>query len=56
MLILLPRLMTSPHTHPGFDGLVVLMIFPLVMKDDLYIVVAKATDVRAWKLNPNALF
>lgn len=45
--------MTSPHTHPTLDGLVVFMIFPLIMKDDLYFVVAKATDVRAWKLNPN---
>lgn len=56
MIILPSRLRTSPHTHPGFDGLVVLMVFLLVMKDDLYFVVAKATDVRAWKLNPSALF
>ena len=38
MLALLPRLMTSPRTHPALDGLVVLMIFPLITKDDLYFV------------------
>lgn len=54
MLILPPRLRTNPHTHPALDGLVVLMVFPLVTKDDLYFVVAKAADVRAWKLNPSA--
>lgn len=54
MLALLPRLMTSPHTHPALDDLVVLMVFPLITKDDLYFVVAKVTDVRAWKLNPSA--
>ena len=47
MVILPPRLKTSPHTHPALDGLVVLMVFPLITRDDLYFVVAKATDVRA---------
>lgn len=55
MLALLPRLLTSPHTHPALDDLFsVLMVFPLITKDDLYFVVAKVTDVRAWKLNPSA--
>lgn len=44
--------MTSPHTYPALDGLV-LMVFPLIMKNDLYLVVAKATDVRAQTLNTN---
>lgn len=46
MLILLLQLKTISHTHLTFDGLVVLMVFPWVTKDDLYFVVAKATDVR----------
>lgn len=49
-----PGVRTSPRTHPALDGLVVLMVFPLVMEDDLYFVVAKAANVRAWKLNPKA--
>jgi hypothetical protein len=41
-----------PQTHPALDGLVILVVFSLMMKDDLHFVVAKATNVRAWKLNP----
>lgn len=52
MLILPPRLKTSPHTYPEFDGLVVLMLFPLIMKDDLHFVVAKATECQGLEIKP----